>query len=70
MKLKEFNSICEKETYKKMFQMYEGLTVNADIPEQLSSLTHWINKKQMKNKKKKITKLLENSKQIQFKEKT
>lgn len=27
--------------------MYEGLTVNADLPEQLSSFTDRINKKQM-----------------------
>ena len=52
-------------------KMYEGLTVNADLPEQLFSFTdRIIKKKQMNNNEKKITKLLGKSKQIQFKEKT
>lgn len=42
--------------------MYEGLTVNADLPEQLFSFTDRINKKLMNNKYiKKIIKLLGNS---------
>lgn len=32
--------------------MYEGLTVNADLPEQLFSFTDRINKNQMNNLKK------------------
>lgn len=47
-------------------KMYEGLTVNADLPEQLSSFTDRINKDLMNNAFKKEKKLLG----IQFKEKT
>lgn len=51
---------------------YEGLTVNADLPEQLFSFTDRINEKKKRwiIMKKKITELLGKRKQIQFKEKT
>lgn len=52
--------------------MYEGLTVNADLPEQFFSLTDTINENQLNNnsREKNIIKLLGKSKQMQFKEKT